>query len=113
MICTNTDHHVNTLPTIKKEKKRKKKKPIKVCHAITPFAYKLSSAFLLVYIHQDLLHKPHPSQILVNYSINKHLAIYINSGDTFVFQNQSKDKVALKLLFKSDYSTTSSDYSFV
>ena len=40
MICTNTDHHVNTLPTIKKEKKRKKKKAIKVCHAITPFAYK-------------------------------------------------------------------------
>ena len=26
MICTNTDHYVNTLSTIKKEKKGKKKK---------------------------------------------------------------------------------------
>ena len=26
MICTNTDHYVNTLSTITKEKKRKKKK---------------------------------------------------------------------------------------
>ena len=26
MICTNTDHYVNTLSTIKKEKKRKKKR---------------------------------------------------------------------------------------
>ena len=37
MICTNTDHYVNTLSTIKKEKKKKiqKKKQTKITHILS------------------------------------------------------------------------------
>ena len=31
MICTNTDHYVNTLSTITKEKKKKKRKKMSMC----------------------------------------------------------------------------------
>ena len=36
MICTNTDHYVNTSPTIKKEKKKneKEKKTTKITHIL-------------------------------------------------------------------------------
>ena len=37
MICTNTDHFVNTLSTIKKRKKKKKKKRIEITKRVTSY----------------------------------------------------------------------------
>ena len=46
MICTNADHHLNTLSTVKKEKKRKKKRLCKSFINSVPFARGVARTFL-------------------------------------------------------------------
>ena len=54
MICTNTDHYVNTLSTIKKERKKNDLTVLQYCKQDSEACLLLYQTFIMKFFHENI-----------------------------------------------------------